>query len=185
MKKVLAILLSLLLCLSAAAEAPQQEQPLELLAPFAFDLPAEVTATLALGDASVSFVHENGTTRVVGMVLSRVPDENGDHAAELQRLMAQFAPNAQEGTPLALTAGCHGLMAVTPGALEGTNGARVDQVTIMVMWQTALQGELLILSGYDMSGETECTQAMLNLLLRAATVNDAPVVPVEAAGTEE
>lgn len=187
MKKFLAFVMSLMLCLSAAAaEAPVQADPVEeLLSPFMFDLPDDVTAALAPGEASVSFVHENGATRAVGMVLSRVPDENGDHAAELQRLMAQFAPAAEEGMPLGLTPGFYGLMAVTPGALEGIGGARVDQVTIMVLWQTALRGELLILSGYDMSGDTARAEAMLNLLMRSVTVNDAPVVPVEAPAKEE
>jgi len=84
-----------------------------------------------------------------------------------------------------LLAGLHGLKAVTPGAMEGLNGQRVDQVTFMVLWQTALRGELLILSGYDMSGDTARAEAMLNLLMRSVTVNDAPVVPVEAPAKEE
>ena len=196
MKKLLAMLLCLLLCLPALAEEPETDDVQALLAPFAFTLPAEVQSALAPGEASVSFVHENGSTRAVAMVLSRVPDENGDHHAELEKLMAQFSPNAQSYTVLGLTenihsvmadnlavmedltGGCYGLIAVTPGALEGLDGLAVDQVTVMVLWQSPLNAELLIISAYDMSGNTESAHAMVNLLLRAATINDAPVVPV-------
>lgn len=195
MKKLLALLLCLLLCLPALAEGPAGEDVQSLLTPFAFELPAEVQSALSASETSVSFVHENGTTRAVAMVLSRVPDENGDHHAELKRLMAQFSPNAQSYSVLGLTqdyhsmmadnpavvedlsGGCYGLIAVTPAALEGADGTAVDQVTVMVLWQSALRGELLILSAYDMAGDTESAQAMVNLLLRAATVNGMPVVP--------
>ena len=177
MKKLLALLLCLLLCLPALAESPAEEDVQALLTPFAFELPAEVQSALSASETSVSFVHENGATRAVAMVISRVPDENGDHPAELERLMARFSPAAQDYTPLGLAEGCYGLMAVTPAALEGADGTAVDQVTVMVLWQSALRGELLILSAYDMAGDTESAHAMVNLLLRAATVNGMPVVP--------
>lgn len=180
MKKLIALLLALLLCLPALAESADVSGA---LAPFAITTPDDVTAQLAPGGTSVTFAHGNGSTRVVAMVLSRVPDENGDHAAGLERLMEQFAPGAQDFTHLSLTPGLHGLMAVTPGALEGVNGTQVDQVTVMVLWQTSLRGELLILSGYDMTGATDRTNAMINMLLRSATVNDAPVVPLTEEST--
>ena len=173
MKKLIVLLMAVLLCMPAWAETA------EFLVPFVIAAPQGVTAAEGAGGASVVYVHENGTTRVVATVISRVPDTESDHAAELRRLMAQYAPKAQSGVPLTLTAGFHGLKAVTPGALEGMNGALIDQVTVMVLWQTAMQGELLILSGYDMAGDAAKAEALIDALLAAATVNNAPILPAD------
>lgn len=170
MKKLIVLLMAVLLCVPAWAETAEH------LAPFVIAAPEGVTAAEGAGGASVVYVHENGTTRVVATVISRVPDTESDHAAELRRLMSQYAPKAQSGVPLTMTAGFHGLKAVTPGALEGMNGAMIDQVTVMVLWQTAMQGELLILSGYDMAGDAAKAEALIDALLAAATVNDAPIL---------
>ena len=175
MKKWMIILLSMLMCL--AWLPVQAEDPMAALTPFMLTLPQDVTARANAGGTSVTFMHGNGMTRVVAMVLDRVPDEKGDHAAELTRLMGQFAPDAGEHTPLTLSEGFYGLMAVTPYALEGVGSDRVDQVTVMVLWQTPLEGELLILSGYDMAGDTARARTMVEVLLKAVTVNGTPVVP--------
>ncbi len=183
MKKLITLLLALCWCLPALAETaePLPEWP-EALAPFELSLPEETAAQTAPGGASVTFAHENGATRAVAMVISRVPDVEGDHGASLRTLMAQFSPEAEEGTPLTLASGCYGLMAVTPGALEGVGGAAIDQVTVMVLWQTAERAELLILSGYDMGGDTEQTRALTDALLRSITVNGTPVLPGSVPG---
>lgn len=180
MKKLIVWLLVLLMALPVLAETAAD--PLD---PFRLSAPEGVTIENGAGGASVTFVHENGTTRVVAMVISRVPDLEGDHAAGLRGLMAQFSPEAQSGTALTLTAGFHGLRAVTPDALEGLNGTLVDQVTVMVLWQTALRGELLILSGYDMAGDTAQAEAFIDALLQTATVNDAPILPLPALTEEQ
>lgn len=175
MKKLLLMLLALMMCLPALAE-----ETADPLGAFEVTVPDWVQTVENAGGTSVTFVHENGTTRVVAMAVERVPDPEADHAAELEKLMAQFAPQAGVGEPLTLTAGFHGLRAITPEALEGADGARIDQVTVMVLWQSALHGELLILSGYDMGGDTEAAEAFIEVLLAAATVNDAPVLPLPA-----
>lgn len=179
MKRLIALLMAFMLCLPALAEtAPAEDMPeaAELLSPFEIALPAEVTAITTPGASSVTFVHENGTTRAVVMTLSRVPDPQGDHAAELTRLMALFAPDALDVTPLAMAEGFHGLMALAPDALEGVKGVQVDQVTVMVLWQTAERGELLILSAYDLGDVTDNARALLNLLTRSVSVEGTPVV---------
>ena len=160
------------------AAAPAPGDGLSLLAPYAFTLPQDVSV-LPPSATSVTFVHGNGSTRVVARALTRVPDEEADHAAELARLMELFAPGAQDFTPLTLTPGFHGLMAVTPYALEGAGTERVDQVTVMVLWQTALRGELLILSGYDMAGDEEKAQALLDMVLAKVKVQGEPVFITE------
>jgi len=97
--------------------------------------------------------------------------------AELRKLMTQFAPQSRSAERIELLAGLHGLKAVTPGAMEGLNGQRVDQVTFMVLWQTALRGELLIISAYDMAGDTVQAEEYVRQLLTGTTVNDAPILP--------
>lgn len=171
MKKLMILLMVLLIALPALAETAE-----EPLAPFQISAPEGVSAEEPVGGTGLTFVHENGTTRVLAMVISRVPDAEGDHAAELRRLMVQFAPESRSGVPLTLTAGLHGLQAVTPNAMEGRNGAKPDQITVMVLWQTALRGELLILSGYDMDGDTLAVEELLSSLLSHTTVNGAPIM---------
>jgi len=179
MKKLLAMLLALTLAavLPAMAEtveipAPEEASP---LSPFELAIPD--AWQVELNGASVTFV--SGNTRVVAMVISRVGDVEADHMASLATLMSQFSPEAQSPLTLTLTPGFYGLQTVTVDALEGAGeGNLVDQLTVMVLWQTALQGELLILSGYDMNGDNAAVQAMLDTLLSSATVNDAPLFPL-------
>lgn len=171
MKKLIALLLVLMLALPACAEPAA-----DFLAPFVLDVPEGVTVQYGAGGASLTYVHENGTTRAVAMVISRVPDPEADHVAGLAALMAQLAPGAQEMVPMTgLTPGFWGLRAVAPDALEGVNGLAVDQVTVMVLWQTALQAELLILTSYDVGGDFAQAELLLDMLLQSATVNGAPV----------
>ncbi len=175
MKKLIMMLLALMLCMPVWAETADVA-----LDPFAVAVPEGTTIEEGTGGASQVFVHENGTTRAVAMVISRVPDLESDHDAELRRLMVQFAPQSRSAASVELLAGFHGLKAVTPGAMEGLNGQRVDQVTFMVLWQTALRGELLIISGYDMAGDTKLVEDYILQLLTGTTVNDAPIMPEQA-----
>lgn len=175
MKKLLIILLTAMMCMTWLPALSEGE--MAALSPFVLMLPQDVTVQENAGGTSVTFLHGNGMTRVVAMVLERVPDENGDHAAELNRLMGQFAPDATDHMPLALSEDFYGLLAITPGALEGVGGVRADQVTMMILWQTPLEGKLLILSGYDMQGETTRAWTLVDALAQALTVNGTPVVP--------
>lgn len=182
MKKLIALLMVLMMCLPAMAETPAEPDAAELLSPFVFTLPEGVRAQMIPGNTSVTYVHANGTTRAVASVISRVPDPEGDHAAELRQLMELFAPRGESYTPLALEPGFHGLMALIPDALEGLQDTKVDQITVMVLWQTETRGELLILSAYDLDGVADNAQALLTMLLRNAAVEGVPVVePLEAA----
>ena len=192
MKKLIILLIALLMCLPALAEtlpegepasaaepqrapaSPAPEDGLSLLAPYAFALPQDVSV-LPPSATSVTFVHGNGSTRVVAQVVHRVSDKDGDHIAELERLLSFFAPSAGEPLLLPLAPGFCGLQAVAPYALEGAGTERVDQVTVMIHWQTGDQGELLILSGYDMEGETVKARTMIDMLLRACSVNGVAV----------
>lgn len=178
MKRLTALLLMLLLALPCAAlgEADTAET---ILAPYAIPAPEGVTAEVGVSGSSVTYVHENGTSRVVALTLHRVPDENGDHAAELEKLMYQYAPKAEELTPLSLADGFYGLAAFVPDILNGMGGLQIPQVTVMVLWQSETEGELLILSGYDMlgiAGDPEAPWAMVAQLLEGTQLNGKPVM---------
>lgn len=186
LKKLMTLLTALLLCLPALAETAEPmatpepaptAAPEEILSPYEIALPAGLTVTLAASGASVTYTDAAQRTRVVGMTLERVPDPEGDHAAELERLMGQYAPDAAGRTPLTLAPGCYGLMANSPASLPGVNGTQVDQVIVMVLWQTPERGALLILTGYDLTGDTDRAAAMVGLLLQNTAVQGVSVIP--------
>ncbi len=158
MKRTLlfALLTALMCCLPACAEEVS-------LAPYALTLPAEVA--VQPNEGSITYVV--GDTRVVAMVISRVPDETP--GAALPRLMEQFDEQAIFGADLVLQEGFVGMMATTPDKY----GEGIDLRTVMVLHE----GELLILSGYDMTGDTQKTDALLETLLTALTLDGMPVMP--------
>ena len=55
-------------------------------------------------------------------------------------------------------------------------GEGVDQITVMVL---SREGDLLILSGYDLEGDEEKVQTLLDAILHAITVDDAKIVLTE------
>jgi hypothetical protein len=172
MKKLMLLMLAVLLM---ALPALAEENP---LAPFALQFPVNSQLTSVPGADSLICGYPNQTTRLVARVLQRVPDEDGDHDAELRRLMELFTPGATNLEPLRLTPGLYGLRAVTPDALDGLNDARVDQVTVMILRQSTLSSELLILSAYDVGDNTALAMECLDALLRTATIHDAPLAPL-------
>ncbi len=156
MKKWLCILLMLLLCVPALAED----------SPFApYVLTAPEGAALEEHEGAYAFV--SGVTRVVAMVIPRVPDE--DPAGAVARMMAQFDPDAVLEEDLPLAEGYTGITAVRADSF----GPGVDQVTVMILSDA---GDLLILSGYDLTGDEEKVQALLDALLASMTVGNSPVV---------
>lgn len=157
MKKLLIYCLLLALCCtSALAQAPASPY-----APYVLATPED--ALLTTGESSCTF--ERGTARVVAMAMSRVPD--ADPEAALVRLMSQFDPANGEGVALSLSEGFLGLLAVSAGKLEGLNDETSDVITVMVLQE----GELLILSGYDMENAHESVFTLLNDLLAGASLN--------------
>ena len=156
MKKLLCILLMLLLAFPAlAAENP--------FAPFSLTVPNEVS--LESGDISCTFVH--GQTRVVVIRVDRVPDE--DPATAVIRLMGEFDSKAVIGGDLPTAEGFSGVEAVT----KDKYGEGVDALSAMLL---SHEGDLLILSGYNMAGSEIHVRALLDTLLQGLTANDLPVV---------
>ncbi len=157
MKRILCILLMLLICvLPALAE----ENP---FAPYCLTVPDSVELTETEG--TFTFVH--GKTRVVAMVIERVPDENPDGA--IIRMMGQFEPDAVIGDDLAMTEGFVGLQAVN----QDKFGEDLDQLNVMIL---SSDGNLLILSGYDLDGDEEQVRLLLDTLLSTLTVDGVKIV---------
>ena len=162
MKRILCILLMLLFAIPALAE----ESPLTreyMIAPFTLTLPEEVT--VEEGEGSCTFVH--GQTRVVALLIDRVPDENPGDA--VIRMMGQFDPAAVIGEDVPTAEGFSGVEATTKDKF----GPGIDALTVMILSQ---EGELLILSGYNMAGSEVHVRGLLDTLLSGLTVEGAPVV---------
>lgn len=159
MKRYLCILLACLaLALPAAAEEANPFAPYVLTAPDG--------AELADGEGSLVFVAENA--RVVAQVIDRVPD--ADPAEAILRMMTQFEPFAVIGEDIAAAEGFVAVSAYN----EDKFGDGVDMITVMVL---SREGDLLILSAYDMEGDETRAQALLDGLLESLTVDGAPVIP--------
>lgn len=158
MKQIICILIA---ALSFVFPAFAEENP---FAPYAVTAPEGVV--LEAGEGSHTFVA--GTARVVVMVIDRVPDANPSEA--VIRMMAQYEPDAVLESVLAAAPGFVAQTAVTAGQF----GEGVDLLTVMVL---STQGDLLILSGYDMNGEEANVQNLINALLTTLTADGQLVFP--------
>lgn len=157
MKRIICILLLMLFAFPVSAE----ENP---FAPFTLAAPEGVT--IEAGESSCTFVH--GQTRVVAIRIDRVPDEKPAEA--VIRMMGQFDPQAVIGEDVPTADGFSGVEAVT----RDKYGEGVDGLTVMIL---SHEGDLLILSGYNMAGSEVHVRGLLDTLLSGLTVNDSPVIP--------
>lgn len=157
MKKLICILLAIF-CFTLPVLA--EENP---FAPYTLSIPEGV----ALEESEGTYTIVRDATRVVVIPISRVPDENPAEA--IVRLMAQFEPQAVIGGDLPTAAGFTGLTALNADKF----GEGVDQTTIMVLSD---EGELLILAGYDLTGDAESLQTLLEEILAGLTAEGAPVI---------
>lgn len=167
MKKLLCILLAICgFVLPALAEGAPLAEDANPFAPYVLTAPEG--ASLEEGEGSLTFVQ--GNTRVVAQVISRVPD--ADPAEAMLRMMTQFEPFAIIGEDLPAA---DGFVAVT--ALNADKfGDGVDMITVMVL---SAEGDLLILSGYDLDGDGEKAQALLDSLLETLTVDGMNIIITE------
>lgn len=161
MKKLICILLAI--CCLCSVSLAEEINP---FAPFVLTLPDG--AALEEREGTYTIVHD--MTRVVVIVIDRVPD--ADPPAAIIRLMTQFEPLAIIGEDLVLAEGFTGLTSLK----EDPAGKAADQVNIMVLSD---KGDLLILSGYDMNGDRDQLQQLLDAILKDATVDGASIVPTE------
>ena len=156
MKEFICILLMLLLTIPALAE----ENP---FAPYEIAIPEG--AVLETGESSHTIVLDK--TRAVVMRIPRVPDDDPETA--LIRMVFQFDPDAVLGEDILLPDGYAGVYALSENKLsEG-----VDTLHAMILSST---GDLLILSAYNLEGDEEQAQSLLEAILATLSVNATPLV---------
>lgn len=107
-----------------------------------------------------------GDSRVVAMVISRVPDE--DPAAALPILMQDFDPKTSETMDFDAQPG----FCILGGVVNDAFGDGEDKITLMVL---ADSGELLILSGYNLARDHHALYLFLTELLENASMDGAAV----------
>lgn len=142
--------------------------PESALAPFNVVLPED--AHVEMTEGRITLVR--GDSRVVAMVISRVPD--ADPAAALPILMQDFDPKTSETMDFDAQPG----FCILGGVVNDAFGDGEDKITLMVL---ADSGELLILSGYNLARDHHALYLFLTELLENASMDGAAVYVKEEA----
>lgn len=142
--------------------------PESALAPFNVILPDDTHVEMAEGRITLV----QGDSRVVAMVISRVPDE--DPAAALPVLMQDFDPKTSETMDFDAQPG----FCILGGVVNDAFGDGEDKITLMVL---ADSGELLILSGYNLAQDHHALYLFLTELLENVSMDGAAVYVKEEA----
>lgn len=142
--------------------------PESALAPFNVVLPDDTHVEMAEGRITLV----QGDSRVVAMVISRVPDE--DPAAALPVLMQDFDPKTSETMDFDAQPG----FCILGGVVNDAFGDGEDKITLMVL---ADSGELLILSGYNLARDHHALYLFLMELLENVSMDGAAVYVKEEA----
>lgn len=132
--------------------------PESALAPFNVILPDDTHVEMAEGRITLV----QGDSRVVAMVISRVPDE--DPAAALPVLMQDFDPKTSETMDFGAQPG----FCILGGVVNDAFGDGEDKITLMVL---ADSGELLILSGYNLARDHHALYLFLMELLENVSMD--------------
>lgn len=132
--------------------------PESALAPFNVILPDDTHVEMAEGRITLV----QGDSRVVAMVISRVPDE--DPAAALPVLMQDFDPKTSETMDFDAQPG----FCILGGVVNDAFGDGEDKITLMVL---ADSGELLILSGYNLAQDHHALYLFLMELLENVSMD--------------
>lgn len=132
--------------------------PESALAPFNVVLPDDTHVEMTEGRITLV----QGDSRVVAMVISRVPDE--DPAAALPVLMQDFDPKTSETMDFDAQPG----FCILGGVVNDAFDDGEDKITLMVL---ADSGELLILSGYNLARDHHALYLFLTALLEATTMD--------------
>lgn len=142
--------------------------PESALAPFNVILPDDTHVEMAEGRITLV----QGDSRVVAMVIFRVPDE--DPAAALPVLMQDFDPKTSETMDFDAQPG----FCILGGVVNDAFGDGEDKITLMVL---ADSGELLILSGYNLAQDHHALYLFLTELLENVSMDGAAVYVKEEA----
>lgn len=163
MKRILSLALALALLMTAALAEENSTGP---FGSFELTLPAD--AALETNEGIHTVVR--GQTRVVVQVIPQELTEDGQ--AQVRDLLTVYRENTTEITDVQLISGVYGAM----GLIEDHFAEGVHQVPVLIL----TDGELLILSGYDLDGDTLAVHTLLTELLAGVTLAGEPILPAAA-----
>lgn len=159
MKRILLLALALTMLMTTALAESHAPYTLDC---FALTLPEDVSVEEY--DLSMTVVRDH--TRVVVQVISQELTGNGQE--QVRGLMPVYNEGVSDVTDMALIDGVYGAM----GLIVDRFGGGVHEVPVLLL----TDGKLLILSGYDLDGDTQAVRALLTELLSGLTLNGKPVL---------
>lgn len=161
---LLALALAILMTTSALAE----EGAFYLFGSFEMTLPVDVT--IEENDTTITVVYEQ--TRVVVQVIPQeLEEENGQ--AQVRELLTIYNEKISDVTDVPLISGVYGAMGLVADQFD----EGIHQVPVLVL----ADGELLILAGYNLDGDTLAVHALLTQLLSGVAIAGEPILPVATA----
>lgn len=167
MRRILLVLLALSMLMTAAlAEA-------DTVYPFGgFELAMPADATIEEYESSVTVALDQ--TRVVVQLIPQDLAEDGQ--AQVRDLLTIYNKDTAEITDVPLTADVYGAM----GLIEDRFDDGIHEVPMLIL----ADGELLILAGYNLQGDTLAVHELLTALLSGVTRAGEPILPSAAAAKE-
>ena len=166
MKRILLLALALAMLMTTALAESSLSYT---LACFELTVPEDVTVEEY--DASRTVVRDH--TRVVVQVIQQELAEDGQE--QVRGLMPIYNEKISDVTDMAVIEGVYGAM----GLIEDRFGEGIHEVPVLLL----TDGRLLILSGYNVDGDTLAVHTLLTELLSGLTLDGTPVLP--AAATED
>ena len=157
---LLALALALLMTTSALAE----EGAFYLFGSFGMTLPLNVT--VEENDTTITVVRDQ--TRVVVQVIPQELEEDGQ--AQVRELLTIYNEQISDVTDVALCSGVYGAMGLVADQFD----EGIHQVPVLLL----TDGELLILAGYNLAGDTLAVHGLLPELLSGLTLSGEPVLPI-------
>lgn len=158
MKRMLMLALALVM-LTACALAEDSH-------PFgSFNLTVPEDAAVEENDLTLTVIREQA--RVVVQVIPQELSEDGQ--AQVRELLSVYNENIAEVTDVPLVAGLYGAM----GLIEDRLDEGIHEIPVLIL----ARGELLILSGYDLEGDTLAVHTLIADLLSGVTFAGEPILP--------
>ena len=164
MKKILLLALALALLMTTALA--------EEAVPYSFgsfELTVPADAAVEENEATITVVR--GQTRIVVQVIPQELAEDGQ--AQVRELLIVYSDKITDVTDVPLIGGVYGAMGLVADQFD----EGIHQVPVLVL----TDGELLILSGYDLEGNTLAVHTLLTELLCGTTLAGEPILPVATA----
>lgn len=160
MKRILLLALALALLMTSALA---EERTSCLFGSFELTVPEGVTVE----ESEITRTMVRDQTRVVVQVIPQELTEDGQ--AQARDLLTVYNEGTANITDVTLISGLYGAM----GLIEDRFSEGIHEIPVLIL----TDGELLILSGYDLNGDTLAVHTLLTELLSDITVAGEPILP--------